>query len=136
MLMSCRLSENNAGKNAFALYLVAIGFTRLSRLRDVQGKRQEVLKCPGAGGDGRACTGVLLDRQLQTNSKAGQMPIGGVATLPCLQGEPLRIIQQDGGRGQPGFHKGNWQGCAGWSVGEGGGVGSSAIALGPGRGDT
>lgn len=56
----------------------------------------------------------------------------------CLQGEPLGIFQQEGGRG----HKGNWLGRAGWSGGESGRVGSTAIALGPaedcgpGRGDT
>lgn len=59
-------------------------------------------------GMGGACTAMV---QLQTNSKAGQMPVGGVATLSCLQGEPLGISSRSGAEASRGSTK-----ETGWGV--------------------
>lgn len=55
-------------------------------------------------GDG---TGMALGGQVQINSKGDQMPRQGIATLFCVQGEPLSASEQDRDRREPGLCKGN-----------------------------
>lgn len=73
---------------------------------------------------GGACTGMV---QLQTNSKANRRSCNSVLSA---RGTSQNIPAGQGQR-PAGFYEGNWLGCEGWSGGECGGVGSTAMAPGP-----